>query len=340
MDALPMPAEGGDIETLRSFVNLESDKHFALIVAFLLASLYPSGPYPILVLNGEQGSGKSTLARVLRQLVDPNRADTRQPPSNDDALLVAADNGWMLNFDNLSSVSAWLSDALCRISTGAGFSRRRLFTNTDEVIVNVSRPVIINGIPDLATHSDLAARMLFVELPTISPENRRTESEYWNDFRTAAPGILGALLTGVAAVLKGQDQVRLEGNPRMADFARRAVAGLPAVGLDTDQFLDVYASSRDQARVALADSDPVAIAVVRIVNDGGGTWEGTSADLLLEFDRLMSDEPIFRVLPRSPSAIGVRVRRLSQSLPVIGIGVRFFREGHRGTRKVEFTRTA
>jgi energy-coupling factor transporter ATP-binding protein EcfA2 len=274
-------------------------------VAFLIGALIPSGPYPILVLNGEQGSGKSTLARLLRQLIDPNRANTRQPPCNDDALLVAAENGWLLNFDNLSNISPRLSEALCRISTGAGFGRRRFYTNTDEVIVNVSRPVIINGIPELAVHADLADRALFIQLPPMSSEIRRPESEYWADFNSAAPGIFGALLKGVSAALRNQGQVRLDGLPRMADFARRVVAALPAVGLEPDQFVAAYESNRDQASVALAETDPVAIAITRIVDDGGGSWDGTSADLLQDFDHLLSDAPIFRVLPKSPSAIAL-----------------------------------
>ena len=33
------------------------------MIAWVTAALRPVGPYPVLVLNGEQASGKSTLAR-------------------------------------------------------------------------------------------------------------------------------------------------------------------------------------------------------------------------------------------------------------------------------------
>ena len=68
---LPVPAVGGNIEMLREFVNVESDNDFRLLVAFMLAALRPTGPFPVLVLLGEQGSAKSTTVRVIRSLVDP-----------------------------------------------------------------------------------------------------------------------------------------------------------------------------------------------------------------------------------------------------------------------------
>ena len=67
MKPLPVPEEGGSIETLRSFLNVQSDADFVLVVAWALAALRDRGPYPIMVLSGEQGSAKSTFSGVLRR---------------------------------------------------------------------------------------------------------------------------------------------------------------------------------------------------------------------------------------------------------------------------------
>ena len=48
----------------RQYVNL-SEPDFRLMIAWLTTALRPVGPYPVLVLNGEQASGKSTLAANL-----------------------------------------------------------------------------------------------------------------------------------------------------------------------------------------------------------------------------------------------------------------------------------
>ena len=71
MQPLPMPVPGGSVETLRSFLNVQSDADFVLVVAWALACLRNRGPYPVIVLSGEQGSAKSTFSAILRALLDP-----------------------------------------------------------------------------------------------------------------------------------------------------------------------------------------------------------------------------------------------------------------------------
>jgi hypothetical protein len=67
---LPYPAGEGAIDDLRPFLNVGGDEDFMLVAAWAAFSLSPRGPYPVLVLQGEQGSAKSTTVRVLRVLVD------------------------------------------------------------------------------------------------------------------------------------------------------------------------------------------------------------------------------------------------------------------------------
>jgi hypothetical protein len=61
---LPVPQPGGSIEALLPLLNLSSRNDFVLVVAWLLAALRSSGPYPVLAISGEQGSAKT----VLRQM--------------------------------------------------------------------------------------------------------------------------------------------------------------------------------------------------------------------------------------------------------------------------------
>jgi hypothetical protein len=103
MQPLPMPAPGGSVETLRSFLNVQSDTDFVLVVAWALAVLRNRGPYPVIVLSGEQGSAKSTFSAILRALLDPNTAPLRALPREDRDLFIAASNGHVLAFDNVSA---------------------------------------------------------------------------------------------------------------------------------------------------------------------------------------------------------------------------------------------
>ncbi len=74
---LPTPVAGGRLDDLRQFINVSADDE-ALLFAWLVGAARPHGPFPVLALNGEQGTAKSTTSKVLRRLLDPNKADLRR----------------------------------------------------------------------------------------------------------------------------------------------------------------------------------------------------------------------------------------------------------------------
>ena len=57
------------------------------------ATLRHGGPYPLLVIAGEQGSAKTVLSKMLRALVDPNAAPVRTLPREERDLFIAANIG-------------------------------------------------------------------------------------------------------------------------------------------------------------------------------------------------------------------------------------------------------
>ena len=87
----------------------------------------------------------------------------------------------------MSGLQPWLSDTLCRLSSGGGFSVRSLWTNNDEVLFEAARPAILNGIDDIITRPDLADRSLFVTLEADlrSASGGRT-ANYWPISRRSA----------------------------------------------------------------------------------------------------------------------------------------------------------
>lgn len=224
MQPLAVPASGGSVEALRAFLNVQSDQDFVLVVAWALAVLRNRGPYPALVLSGEQGSAKSTFSAILRSLLDPNTAPLRALPREDRDLFIAASNGHVLAFDNVSGLPAWISDTLCRLATGGGFAVRQLYTDQDEVLFDAARPVILNGIEDIVTRPDLADRAVFLTLEPIPEERRRPEAELWAAFEAERARLLGVLLDAVVEGLKRLPHTQLPRLPRMADFALWASA--------------------------------------------------------------------------------------------------------------------
>jgi hypothetical protein len=148
MKLMPIPAGGGSIDALRSFLNVRSDADFVLVVAWALACLRNCGPYPLIVLSGEQGSAKSTFSGILRALLDPNIAPLRALARENRDLFIAANNGHMLAIDNVSGLPDWISDPLCRLATGGGFAVRAHYSDKDEVLFDAARPVM-HGVEEL-----------------------------------------------------------------------------------------------------------------------------------------------------------------------------------------------
>ena len=192
--AFPAPARGGSIDLLRNYVNL-LERHWPLLVGWLTAAFRPRGPYPVLVLTGEQGSAKTTLAQVCRRLVDPHAALLRSLPRSERDLMVSAHNNWLLAFDNISKLTDWQSDALCRLSTGGGFAARGLYTDDREMVLSAQRPIILNGIDDFITRADLIDRCIFLSLPRIQSDARESDEAFWAGFDRDYPALMGALST-------------------------------------------------------------------------------------------------------------------------------------------------
>ena len=275
---LRMPIRGGSLEALAPFCNVANRSDFVLVVAWLLAALRHAGPYPVLAVSGEQGSAKTVLSKMLRGLIDPNAAPVRTGPREERDLFIAASNGHLLAFDNLSDLPPWMSDALCRLASGGSFAVRQLYTDRDEVLFQAARPIILNGIEDVITRPDLADRAIFLTLPHLQEERRRAEKEIWRDFETAQPRILGALLDAASHGLHALPEVRLEQLPRMADFALWATA-CERVFCPASGFLRAYKANRRSAIEDVVEADPVA-ARIRDIMAERTMWSGSASDLL------------------------------------------------------------
>jgi hypothetical protein len=329
---LPIPERGGSIEALRAFLNLSNQNDFVLIVAWLLAALRPGGPYPLLAISGEQGSAKTVLSKLLRALVDPNVAPVRALPREERELMIAANNGHLLAFDNLSALSPWLSDALCRLASGGSFAVRQLYTDEAEVLFKAARPTLLNGIEDVIGRPDLADRTIFLQLEPIRDEQRRSESELWRQFELARPAILGALLDAAAQGLKAMGSVHLDRLPRMADFALWATACETALW-PAGTFTRAYTANRKTAIEGVIDADPIA-ACVRDLMSEHRSWTGSAADLLRVSIECRRQTTGSTGWPKNPRALAGHLRRVQTSLRMLGIDISFSREGRAGSRVI------
>lgn len=331
---IPMPTPGGSISELRQFINVADEDDWTLIKVALLAVLRPGRPCPILIFNGEQGSAKSTAQRVIRRLVDPNKAELRSCPRSEHDLVIAASNSWIVALDNLSGVSPWLSDSFCRLATGGGFGTRALFTNSEEQLFDDMRPIMLNGIEDLATRGDLLDRSIVFQLPVIKDLHRLDEETFWQRFEAARPRILGALLTALSAALAKLPAIPRTNLPRMADFAMIATAGEAALECSAGAFTRAYDAKRSAVHDVAIDASIIAQGLITLVDEEEGEWQGTATELLGELEKItVLGRMHSKDWPKSASALSGKVRRLAPSLRGVGIEVEFTQDSGGGSRK-------
>jgi hypothetical protein len=317
---LPVPAKHGDLGPLRQVLRRLKDDDFSLLTAWMLGALYPTGPYPILIFGGEAGTGKSTIARLTRRLTDPTRGDLLQPPGDDRDLIAAARHNRVLAFDNISALKPDLADALCRIATGSELGGRMLYSDHEQATFCASRPVVLNGIPDLASRGDLASRSIIVRLDPL--EELLTERDLWREVDAVLGQAFGALLDALAVAL-----ARLDDTPtpraRMADWARLVVAAEPALPWKPGTFLTALRQNVAHASAALVAGDLVAATVSAFADDHPDGWRGTMAQLFEILGTTISqDTRRGGDWPGSARWFGDRLRRAAPALRAAGVDIR------------------
>jgi hypothetical protein len=321
--ALPMPVRGGSLELLKRYVNIEPGD-WPLFIGWLTAALRPVGPHPILVITGEQGAAKTTMLKVCRQLIDPNSSPVRSQPRELRDLMVAARRGWLMAYDNITSLPDWLSNGLCGLATGTGFTMRSLGTDDEETIFVAERPIILNGITDFVDRADVADRSYFLHLPPISRSNRRTEQAFWADFDRDRPQILGSLLAAVSAGMRMLPHVHLRELSRMADAERWGESVARGLGWAAGTFTGALQANRDAAHLSAVADSPVALTLASFMVKRRA-YRGMMHDLLQQLAAISQHKSARADWPGTPRSLSCKLRQLAPQLRSIGIDVAFGR---------------
>lgn len=339
MLALPTPTPGGSIQDLFRYINIKAPADRALVLAWLLATYRPTGPYPILALHGEQGSAKTTTETILRRMIDPATANLSGVPRDERDLLISVHHSHLLGFDNFSKISDSLSDAMCRIATGSGLTTRKLYTDDIQTIFSGCRPILLNGITDLASRGDLLDRMIVLFLPKIQDTERREERALMREFEAAQPKILGAMLDAVSLALREHKKVSFPNLPRMADFAVWAAAGAKALGLDPQGLIASYERNRIEANFIALENAPAAIEIFKWATQRATAWEGTCRTLLSELNFQVPPEiQKDQHWPKSARGLSAVLARSEPNLAAAGVTVtKLPREAGTGQRKYRIT---
>lgn len=226
-------------------------------------------------------------------------------------------------YDNLSGLSSWLSDAMCRISTGSAFTKRVLYSNRDREIFKAAQPQILNGISDVVSKGDIIDRGLLVTLPVI--EEYREKNAVWVDFEAVRPLVMGALYDAATAGLKSiADGEKIDAKlPRMADFAKWSMRVERALGFEEGAFLAAFSGSREEGVDTVLEAEPISYRVYEYARhfDAAEPWQGTSNELLKILNERETDERIKRdpAWPKAANKLSGLLGRIAPALEQKGV---------------------
>ncbi|OUR96139.1 hypothetical protein A9Q84_07195 [Halobacteriovorax marinus] len=250
----PFSLGGRSFDLLKKYLTL-NDIEYRILLSFITYSMIDLGaPYPILILNGEKGSAKSTTSKVIKTIIDNTQSLIESFPSKEDDIYIVLKNSHLTAFDNLSGINGKMSDTLCKVSTGVAYSKRTLYSDDRVTCLKLRKPLILNGIDNIAKRGDIQDRSIVFNLKSIPNSERRAEKEFWTSFNEDFPDILSAIFTLISEAYQKVDTIKLEDLPRMADFAKWSEAIYQTLDYTDSTFLEDFSSIKNEARQESLDS--------------------------------------------------------------------------------------
>lgn len=314
-EAQVVPVGGGDLLALLSkYINMDKDSVILFIVYIVQAFSRYSSHFAA-VLSSSKGTGKTTLSKVMRALIDPSATGATLMPSNEGDLKNMLGNSYMAVFDNTSALSSKVSNILCAAITGSKEAKRKLYTDCDQIVLNLHNIVILNGIDIVPYKSDLAERSLLFELQPISKEQRKTDNDFWSDFNKDRPQILGAIFDTLVKAIELMPMVEHKGLHRMAAANVEMIAIAMALGLSQEGFQKILDNNKKKLQEAYNQSNPF---VEFVVSYMWGKSEVNMAATDLYRDMHSQIVGTAKFFPESPSMLSRRLNQEKEALFSLG----------------------
>lgn len=325
--SLPIPESIERSEFIEMFKRLIPNVtygHWLLVLAFVLKSLNRDrGSYVILIIGGPQGSGKTILSRRIKMLVDPADPPFFSPPKNADDIIIAARNSFLLVYENMSGISHEMADVFCRLATGGGISKRKHYTDHEEVFYKLHRPVIINGIDEPSNRPDFVDRCVTIELNPIIDSDRIAETELDKEFVANLPRLLGGLYELLADCLKILPTISEKNLPRMTDYALMGIAAEKALKLPPGYFLKAYGDNRSEQIESNFWNDDLCgaiyTALVALSKIDVAALEGTAQELIPKIFEKRWGSGVSIQAPKSARGFSGWLKRVEPVLSTRGI---------------------
>ena len=303
------------------WINISDPLARVLMEVCLVSSFMPGIKHPLLMLNGHQGSAKTTAARILKKLVDPSAVDVGPLPKTVAEIAQLLSHPHFTVFDNLSEIKPAVSDLLCQAVTGGVFSKRRLYTDEEDVVLRMDGCVAATGINIVAEKADLLDRTILFRLERISEARRKDEATLWAEVKAATPGLLASIFDTVSEAMARLPKIKLRKAHRMADFYKAGIAISQALGYKNNEFELAMEQNRRNVELAALEGEPLCEAVAMFMLRKS-SWKGTASELLQ--DLLQTN--VAGALPKAPNQLSRKLKEVELTLRNFKIHVHWGRD--------------
>jgi hypothetical protein len=231
-----------------------------------------------------------------------------------------------------------MSDTFCRITTGAGFTKRKLYSDADEVAIQIARPFLLNGISSIISRPDLGDRSIIVNTPKL--KKRRSHDDVTSEFKSDKPKIFGAILCGISGYLKYKDDIEIDSGHRLFEFLRVGIALERTYGWPEGSFMQEFDAMKRNQVLQEYDCHSLVKGICKLIQGAGRKkWRGSAEELMsaIDFSSVSegySKEPDF---PKNVAQLGKDLSRLTPLLR--DIGIKFIRSRSSTRREIVLTKT-
>ena len=311
--------EASIFDRFLDLTNIKSeDEHNKLLLkVYIVSLLIPDVPHVMLVLHGEKGSAKSTLQTLIKLLVDPSKPTLLTIHNDRTEFIQQLAHNYVVYYDNVKHTPTWLSDEACKAVTGIGQTKRKLYTDDDDIVYEYKRCLGFNGINISITEPDALDRSMMIELNRIVKEKRRVESEIIADFLQLRPKLLAYIFDILVKTLQLKSTMKLDDLPRMADFALWGEAIARSMGYKELEFIDAYYDNIGKQNVEAVENNPLGQAIARffekeVKDNSQGFWQGSPAELLEQLEKIAQENKINTNQKSWPKEVRWLTRRLNE----------------------------
>jgi hypothetical protein len=325
------PDNNYDYEIFDRFLqltNLKKEEDRILLKVYIVSLFIPNIQHVILQVHGEKGGAKSMLETLIKELVDPAKPKLLSTHKDRMEFIQQLAHNYLAYYDNLKYIPGWLSDEVCRAVTGSGSSKRKLYSDDDDIVYEYRRCLGFNGINVILTEPDALDRSITIEQDRIEDENRRQEEEIVAKFLEIRPKLLAYIFDTLVKTLQIKPTIELKQIPRMADFAIWGEAIARAMGYKNLEFIKIYYGNIGKQNVEAIENNALGQAIARLVSswyqpERPSIWYTSTSTLLEKLNRIALEHNINTGSKTWPRAANSLTRKLKTILSNLREGLGF-----------------